>query len=304
MKIVFMGTPAFSIAPLERLFRDGHDIAGVFTQPDRPRSRGMKVSFSPVKETAIKYEIPVYQPASLRDESIAAIIRQLNCEIVVVVAYGNLLPREILDIPPSGCVNIHASLLPAYRGAAPIHWAILNGETETGVTSMYMAEELDAGDIISKKALQIHDDETTGELRDRLSIVGAELLSETVFAISSGKAVRIPQNHDEATFAPPIKKESSLINWADTALNIKRKVRGFNPWPIATADFGGTIYKVFSVDIGDRKPVGSNPGKIVSAGRDGLEIACSDATVIIKELQAPGGRRMAASEYLRGNLIQ
>jgi len=303
MRIVFMGTPSFAAAPLERLYRDGHDIAGVFTQPDKPRHRGMKVSFSPVKELALERGTPVYQPPSLRDGQALEFLRELKSELIVVVAYGKILPREILELPPIGCINVHASLLPKYRGAAPIQWAVLNGERETGVTTMYMAEGLDTGDMLYAKTTPIGENETAGELYDRLSVLGADLLSETVNALSRGDAVRIPQNDAKATLAPPLKKDMSPIDWTDTALNIKCKVRGLNPWPVATAELApGTTYKIFSVDISDKK-TSVNPGEIISSGRDGLEIACADGTVIIKELQAPGSKRMAAADYLRGNPI-
>ena len=301
MRIVFMGTPDFSAASLERLYSDGHDIAGVFTQPDKPKNRGMKMSFSPVKEIALKNGTPVYQPESLKNGEALDFLHNLRCELIAVVAYGKFLPREMLELPPLGCVNVHGSILPKYRGSAPIQWAVLNGEKETGVTTMYMAEEMDAGDMIFTKTTPIGEGETAGELYDRLGILGAELLGETVDAISRGEAVRIPQNHSEATFAPPLKKDMARINWSDTAYEIKCKVRGMNPWPVAMAEFlNGMTYKVFSVDISGVKTE-KNLGEIVSAGRNGLEVACADGTVIIKELQAPGGRRMAASDYLRGN---
>ena len=298
-----MGTPVFAAAPLERLYNDGHDIAGVFTQPDKSRNRGMRVSYSPVKEIAMAHGTAVFQPEKLSDGTAADIISGLNCDMIVVVAYGKLLPRDILDLPPLGCINIHASLLPKYRGAAPIQWAILNGEKETGLTSIYLSEELDAGDMILSKRTLVGDDETARELFERLSLSGAELLSETIGAILSGKAARIPQIQSEATYAPPLRKEMSPIDWKDKALQIKRKVRGLDPWPVATAEFGGTIYKVFSVDISDRRQEGKNPGDVISAGRQGIEVACADAAIIIKELQAPGGRRMQASEYLKGHKI-
>ena len=301
MRIVFMGTPGFASVSLERLYKDGHDVVGVFTQPDKPRNRGMKVSFSPVKEVALAHGSKVYQPISIRDGMAANIIRELNCEIIFVVAYGKLLPVEILNLPLYGCINIHASLLPKYRGAAPIQWAILKGETETGVTSIYMAEELDAGDVIFSKRLSIGDDETAGELHERLSIAGAELLCETLDAVSKGKAIRVPQNHSEASFAPPLSKDISPIDWTDTALNIKCKIRGLNPWPVATAQLGGEIFKVFSADISNSSATNKKPGEIVTTGHHGIEIACADATVIIKELQASGGKRMKAGEYLKGH---
>ena len=302
MRIVFMGTPSFAVKPLRRLYNDSHDIAAVFTQPDKPRNRGMKITRSPVKELAISKGTPVYQPASLRDGVADEILRSLSCELLVVVAYGKILPHVMLETPPSGCINIHGSLLPKYRGAAPVQWAILNGETETGVTSMFITEELDAGDMLYAKKTMIGDNESAGELSERLSVLGADLLSETIDAISRGAAARVPQDNSAVTYAPPLSKEISPIDWNNTAFRIKCKVRGLDPWPIATTAIRGTIYKVFSVEIGGGKPT-MPPGEIVSAGKHGIEIACADTTVIIKEIQAPGGRRMTASDYLRGNTL-
>ena len=295
-----MGTPDFACPSLKRLYSDGYDIAGVFTQPDKPRNRGMRLSFSPVKELALLHDTPVFQPLSLRNGEVADILRGLGCELIAVVAYGKLLPPEILRMPPSGCINIHGSLLPKYRGAAPIQHAVLNGEQETGVTSMYMAEELDAGDILLIDKTKIGENENAGELYGRLSILGAELLSGTIAAIVSGTAVRTPQKHEDATFAPPLKKDISPIDWTQSAYNIKCKVRGLNPWPAATAEWGGTIYKIFAADITDRRIPDKKPGDIVSTGQAGLEVCCADGTVLIKELQAPGGKRMPAADYLRG----
>ena len=303
MRIVFMGTPEFACKPLQRLYDYGHDIAGVFTQPDKPKNRGMKIDYTPVKELALLHGTPVFQPASLRDGTASEALRGLDCDLAVVVAYGKILPREMLEAASFGCVNIHGSLLPKYRGAAPIQWSVLNGEIRTGVTSILMSEELDAGDILLTKETEIGEEETSGELYSRLSELGAELLSETIDAILHKKIVRISQDHDAATFAPPLSKSMSPIDWNETASTIKCKVRGLNPWPVATAEIRGKTYKVYSVDTSDRK-TSNLPGEIVSAGKNGIEVACSDTTVIIKELQAPGGKRMAASDYLRGNQIQ
>ena len=303
MRIVFMGTPDFAKKALERLYTDGHDIAGVFTQPDKPRDRGMKVSCSPVKALAVEYGVPVFQPASLNDRAIVETLRDLQCELLAVVAYGKLLPAEALEIPRYGCINIHASLLPKYRGAAPIQWAIINGEKETGVTSMYVSEKLDAGDTILAYRTQIGEDETAGELYERLSVLGAELLSATVDAISRGEAVRKPQNHEEATYAPLLSKNLSLIDWEATAYRIKRKVLGLNPWPVATFKHDEISMKVFSVDISNYN-TGARPGEIVSTGPHGIEVACADGSVTIKELQVSDGKRMAAADYLKGHSLQ
>jgi methionyl-tRNA formyltransferase len=218
------------------------------------------------------------------------------------VAYGKLLPKEILNLPPLGCINIHGSILPKYRGSAPIQWAVLNGEKTTGVTSMYMAEAMDAGDMIMVKQTDIGDYETSGALYERLSILGAELLGETVAAIAAGTASRTPQNDAEATFAPPLTKELSPIDWTKTAREITCLIRGLNPWPLATAEISGTSFKIYSAEMKLGKTV-KQSGTIVSAGKEGIEIACADGSVIIKELQAPGGKRMAAADYLRGHPI-
>jgi len=302
MRIAFMGTPEFAAKSLRRLYADGFDITGVFTRPDKPRGRGMSVSSCPVKDLAQENGTPVFQPVSLKDGEAAGILRDLNCEMIAIVAYGRLLPREIIGLPVFGCLNIHASLLPKYRGAAPVQHAVLNGDRETGVTSMYVADELDTGDIIFSKTTQIGDDETAGELSDRLGLLGAELLSETVAAKMSGCAARFPQDHSIATFAPPLSKDLSPIDWTDTAYMIKAKVRGLNPWPVATMMLRGVAVKVFAVDFSIGQ-TGKAPGEIVCAGERGLEIACADGTVCIREMQAPGGKRMSPCDYLRGHAL-
>ena len=301
MKIVFMGTPDFAEKALRRLYEDGHEIVAVFTQPDKPRNRGMKVSFSPVKILATEHGTPIYQPISLRTDESIDLIRGLTFDLLVVVAYGKILPKSIIDIPPLGCVNIHGSVLPKYRGPAPIQWAIINGETKSGVTSQFMNEKIDSGDIILTKELEINDDETAGELYERLSVLGAELLSDTVKVIASGNYPRIPQDDSLATHVPLITKDLLPISWDESAHRIRNKVRGLAPKPAATANFDGLTVKVFRVEIGESTaPAQFSPGEIVSKGKQGIEIACADGTVIIKELQAPGGKRMSAADFLRG----
>ncbi|SHH50181.1 methionyl-tRNA formyltransferase [Sporobacter termitidis DSM 10068] len=302
MRIVFMGTPGFAAVSLRRLYEDGHDILAVFTQPDKPQGRGMKLACCPVKELALAHGTPVLQPTTLRDGETLYLLHALRPDVIAVVAYGRLLPEEILRLPPYGCINIHGSILPKYRGAAPIQRAVLNGETETGVTSMYMAPEMDAGDIIMIKKTPIGDDETSGELFERLSVLGAELLSETVAALENGTAARTKQNDGEATFAPPLTKELAPLDWTKRAREITAQVRGLNPWPVATACIGGAAFKVFKAR-GRECPSGKAPGTVISAEADGIEIACADGTVTILELQAPGGKRMAAADYLRGHPI-
>jgi len=302
MRIVFMGTPEFAAKSLERLYNDGHDIAGVFTQADKPRNRGMKLSFSPVKELALARNTPVFQPDTLKDGVAAKIIRELNCDLLALVAYGKILTKEIIELPPYGSINIHGSILPKYRGAAPIQHAILNGDTETGVTSQYIVEEMDAGDIILTKTTAIGEDETSGELFERLCILGAELLSETVEAIEKGTARRTPQNPDEITYAPKLTRDMSPIDWTKSAFEIKNKVRGLSPWPAATMELDGKTVKVFSVEISGNK-VHETPGTVISAGKEGIEVACADGTIIIHEVQAPGGKKMSAAEYIRGRRL-
>ena len=299
MRIVFMGTPEFAVRSLKRLYDDRHEIVGVFTQADKPKGRGMKMSFCPVKELALSCNIPVFQPATLKDGVAAGIIKDLSCDLIVVVAYGKILPKEILDLPPFGCVNIHGSLLPEYRGASPIQHAIINGETETGVTSQFMSVEMDAGDIIDFKKISIGENETSADMFEKLSILGADLLSETVKSIEKGTYKRKKQNHKEATYAPLLTRDMSKIDWNKNAHSIKCLVRGLFPWPVATMEFNGCTLKVFSVDTTLNK-TGSPNGSIVSLGESGIEVACEDGTVIVKEVQAPGGKRMTAADYIRG----
>jgi methionyl-tRNA formyltransferase len=302
MKIVFMGTPEFAAVSLDRLYSDGFDIRAVFTQPDKQQNRGMKLGISPVKELALRHDTPVYQPTTLRDGTAAEQLREIKPDLIAVVAYGKLLPTELLSLPTCGCINIHGSILPKYRGAAPVQRAVLNGEKTTGVTSMYMAPEMDAGDIILTKTTAIGDEETAGTLFNRLSILGSELLSETIRAIGSGTAPRIKQNDAEATYAPPLTKEMSPIDWTRNAHEILCHIRGLNPWPVATTEIQGTVYKIFTAAAAENQTV-SVPGSVVKTGQDGIEIACADGSVVIKELQAPSGRRMAAADYLRGHPI-
>ncbi|MCL2365669.1 MAG: methionyl-tRNA formyltransferase [Oscillospiraceae bacterium] len=302
MKIIFMGTPDFAQRSLEALYHYGHEVVGVFTQPDKPKSRGMKVTSSPVKDLALAHGTPVYQPVSLRDDAVIETLQSLDFDLIVVVAYGKILPTKILDMSPLGAINIHASILPKYRGAAPIQWAILNGDQVTGVTSMYMAEALDAGDIILTHDTAIGANETSGELFERLKEMGANLLNETIDLLSKGEAPRIPQDSNDATYAPMLSKDMSAIDWNTTGLHIKCKVRGLNPWPVATTLFKDKVYKIFAVDT-IQKDTLAPPGALVSTGKHGIEIACLDGVVIIKDLQASGGKRMSAADHLKGNSI-
>ncbi len=300
MRIFFMGTPDFAEASLRALYSAGHTICGVFTQPDKPKSRGMKMEQSDVKKAALELGIPVYQPTKLKDGTAENLLRELAPELIVVVAYGRLLPAPLLNIAPLGCINIHGSILPKYRGSAPIQWAVLNGDEETGVTAQYLAEEMDAGDIIGVKTTKILTGETSGELYHRMAGLGAELLVETVEQIGNGSAKGTPQNPAEITLAPKLTRELSPVDWNKTRKEIVSQVLGLDPWPTATAEFGGVSFKLFKAEAG-KADTALTPGAIVSGGKQGLEVACGDGTVLIHELQAPGGKRMAAADYLRGH---
>ena len=303
MRILFMGTPDFAVASLQRLVEDGHDVCGVFTQPDKPKNRGMKMTFSPVKEYALSQNLQVYQPLKMRDGEAMAIVEQLQPELIVVAAYGRILPEEILNAPKYGSINVHSSLLPKYRGAAPINWAILDGLDETGVTIMYMTKELDAGDIIHTVTTPIDPQETALELTMRLAQLGAQALVEAVDMLRDGTAVRTPQDHSAHTYAPMLSKALSPIDWNRSAKEIHNQVRGLIPWPCASTQVGGKNVKVFCTEIGSA--TAAPAGTVVAAGKQGIEIACGDGkTLLITQLQAEGGKRMAAADYLRGHSVQ
>lgn len=301
MRILFMGTPDFAVASLKRLVEDGHEICGVFTQPDKPKNRGHKLAFSPVKEYAITQELTVYQPLKMRDGEAMGIVESLAPELIVVAAYGKILPEEILNYPKFGSINVHSSLLPKYRGAAPINWAILDGEEETGVSIMYMAKELDAGDVILQKSTPISDSEDAQMLTARLAELGAQALSEAVVSLGNGTAARTSQG-DTFTYASMLSREMSPIDWTRSARAIDCQVRGLIPWPCAAAELAGTKFKIFRTAPG--KATEQAPGTILSAGKQGIEVACGDGkSLYITELQAEGGKRMAAAAYLLGHPI-
>ena len=304
MRILFMGTPDFAVASLRRLAEDGHDICGVFTQPDKPKNRGHKLVFPPVKEYALTKGFPIYQPTKLRDGEALALVRGLEPELIVVAAYGKILPEEILNTPPYGSINVHSSLLPKYRGAAPINWAILNGEAETGVSIMYMAKELDAGDVILQKPTPIDPEEDAQALTARLAELGAEALAEALAQLASGTASRTPQDGACSTYASMLSKDMSPIDWTRTAREIGCQIRGLIPWPCASTEIlGGGAVKVFRAQVAGE--TAAQPGTILAAGKQGIDVACGGGTVLrILELQAQGGKRMAASAYLLGHPLQ
>ena len=303
MRVVFMGTPDIAATCLKKIIADGFQVVGVYTQPDRPKNRGMKLAFSPVKEVALENEIPVFQPENFREEATVQQLRDLQPDVVAVVAYGRILPQSVLDVPPMGCINIHASVLPRYRGSAPYQWAVLDGLTETGVTAMYLCREMDAGDIIDCTRTHIGPDETAGELLDRLAVLGAELLSNTLTAVKKGTASATPQNSAEATYAPMLDKTMAPIDFSKTAKQVHDHVRGMNPWPVAITEIQGKRFKVYATAVVE-ETAQAVPGTILGLTKTGLKIACGDGAVEIRVLQAEGGKRMAAPDYFRGHPLE
>ena len=303
MRVVFMGTPDIAATCLNKIIAGGANVVGVYTQPDRPKNRGMKLAFSPVKETALAHNIPVYQPESFREEETVAQLRALAPDVIAVVAYGRILPQRVLDIPQKGCINIHASLLPAYRGSAPYQWAVLDGLTQTGVTAMYLCREMDAGDIIDTAKTAIGPNETAGELLDRLAVLGAELLHKTLGAIESGTVRSVPQDHSKATYAPMLDKTMCPIDWNKTVRQVHDHVRGMNPWPVATMELQGKRFKVYETVVLEEDSR-EEPGKVLGLSKTGLKMACGQGTLEVRVLQAEGGKRMAAADYFRGHPLE
>ena len=301
MRIVFMGTPDFAEESLRALLEAGEDVVAVFTQPDKPRGRGMRESFSPVKALAVERGIPVYQPVTFKDGAATELLRTLAPELLVVVAYGRILPQAFLDVAKYGSINVHGSLLPKYRGAAPIQWAVLNGDKTTGVSVQYMAAAMDAGDVIASRETEIGEFETSGELFDRLKTLGAELLAETVRKIASGSVIRVPQNEADATYTKMLDKNMSPIDWNKSPREIVKHICGLNPWPVATTELGGVSFRVFGAEYTDTRTALA-PGKIISAGKAGIEVACGGGRSLrITEVQAAGKKRMSAAAFLLGH---
>ncbi len=304
MRIVFMGTPDFAAASLQKLIDEKYDIAAVFTQPDKPRNRGMSLSFSPVKELALQNGLDVYQPTKLRDGSFTELLHSLKPDVLVVVAYGRILPEDALSVPTYGAVNVHSSLLPKYRGAAPVQWAVLNGDTVTGVSTMYLAPEMDTGDVIFTEKTEIGEFETSGELFDRLMVMGAELLHKTLRAIENGTAPRSKQDESQASYVTMLDKSMSPIDWSRSPREIVKHICGLQPWPVATTEIGGLTFRIFKAEYSDTV-TDKAPGTVVAADKRGIEIACGGAhTLLITELQAPGKKRMRAADYLLGHPIK
>lgn len=302
MRVVFMGTPDIAATCLKKILADGFQVVGVYTQPDRPKGRGMKLVASPVKLVAQEAGIPVFQPENFREEETVQQLRDLQPDVCAVVAYGRILPQKVLDVPTLGCINIHASVLPKYRGSAPYQWAVLDGLTETGVTAMYLVREMDAGDIIDVSKTPIGENETAGELLDRLAVLGAELLSKTLGRLASGEQIpRIPQDESQVSFAPMLDKAMCPIDWNKTAQQIHNQVRGLHPWPVATMELNGTQFKVHETRVVEGQGV---PGSVLELNKHGLVIACGQGAIEVRSLQAQGGKRMNAPDYFRGHPLE
>lgn len=296
-RIVFMGTPEFACPTLQMLIDRGENVVAAVTQPDRPKGRGQQLQPPPVKELALKHGIEVFQPLKVRVPEAVEQIRAYAPDLIVVVAFGQILPKSLLDIPPLGCINIHASLLPRYRGAAPLNWCIINGETETGITTMLMDVGLDTGDMLLKKSIPIHPDEDAASLHDRLSTLGAVTMAETLDLLDAGKLSPEKQDDSLSCYAPMLKKELGNINWQKSPLEIKNLVRGITPWPGAYSRLDGKTLKLFSAQTGAGEGI---PGTVLSAGKNGLEIACNGGSIIFTDLQLEGKKRMRAADFLAG----
>lgn len=303
MKIVYMGTPDFAVAPLEAIIKAGHQVTAVVTQPDKQKGRGKEVQMTPVKECALRHNIPVLQPTKIKEKEAVEQLREYPADLFVIAAFGQLLSEEILTMPPLGCVNIHASLLPAYRGAAPIQWAILNGEKETGVTIMQMEKGLDTGDMLLKKVVPIEVKETGESLHDKLMEVGAELIVEALPLIEAGKITPKKQDDSKSSYASRLNKEMGRIDWGKEAVELERLVRGLNSWPSAYTSYRGKTLKIWEADVIEERS-GKLPGEIVRVGKDFLDVACKKDSLRIFSLQLEGKKRMAVKDFLLGYEIE
>lgn len=303
MKIIFMGTPDFSVGTLEALVEAGHEVVLAVTQPDKPKGRGGKIQFTPVKETAMKYDIPVFQPKKVREPECIEELRKYHADVMVVVAFGQILPKEILEMTPYGCINVHASLLPKYRGAAPIQWAVIDGEEVSGVTTMQMNEGLDTGDMIMKTEIVLEEKETGGSLFDKLAAAGAKLCVETLEALENKTASWKPQGETPTAYARMLDKEIGNIKWEKTAVQIERLIRGLNPWPSAYTDWNGKVMKIWEAEVVDKNNE-AEPGTIVKVEKDGFYVQTGEGQIKVTALQIPGKKRMEADAFLRGYQIE
>ena len=302
MKIIYMGTPDFAVAPLEAILKAGHEVTAVVTQPDRQKGRGREVQYSPVKECALSYGIPVLQPLKIKEEDAVEELRKYPADIFVVAAFGQLLSEEILNMPRLGCINIHASLLPAYRGAAPIQWCVINGEEKTGVTIMQMAKGMDTGDILLQKEVVLDEKETGGSLFDRLTETGAELIVEVLPKIEAGELTPVVQKEELATYAGKITKDMGNIDFAKSAVTIERLIRGLNPWPSAFTHYKGKILKIWEADVVSECANAENPvpGTVIAMDKESFTLATGEGALRIRSLQPEGKKRMSCAEFMRG----
>lgn len=302
LRVVFMGTPDFAVPCLEQLIRDGHQVITVITQPDRPKGRGLTLSASPVKQRALELQLPVLQPEHMRDQGIIERLTELGPDLIVTVAFGQLLPKSVLDLPSLGAINVHASLLPKLRGGAPLHWAVMGGERETGITTMFMARRLDAGDMILQRTTTIDSRETVGMLHDRLAPLGAALLGKTIALLAQGQAPRIPQDESHATYGPNISADDQRLNWDWPSVMLHNRVRGLDPWPGAITSWRGSVLKIWALE-----PISGigEPGEVLELRRgDGFIVGTGDGAVLVRQLQPAGKRRMLASEFIAGYRLQ
>ena len=304
MRIIFMGTPDFSVGTLEALVEAGHDVCLAVTQPDKPKGRGKEMQFTPVKEAAVKHGILVYQPKRVRDPECVEELRKYNADVMVVVAFGQILLKEILEMTPYGCINVHASLLPKYRGAAPIQWAIIEGESVTGVTTMQMDEGLDTGDMLLKAETEIGEYETAEELFDRLAVIGGDLLLKTIDGLEKGSITPTPQNDEEHTYAPMISRETGVIDWSKSAREISKLICGMNSWPLACTKYKDGILKIVSARVCDENS-DKEAGEILALEKGkGLKISCGEGTLYIVTAQFPNSKKMNVEDYARGHEIE
>jgi methionyl-tRNA formyltransferase len=299
MKVVFMGTPDFAVPTLQAIYEAGHELAAVVTQPDKPKGRGNRLQFPPVKEQALQYGVPVYQPKRVREESFISILKELKPEVIVVVAFGQILPKEILDLPKYGCINVHASLLPRLRGAAPIQWAIINGEEKTGVTTMWMDEGLDTGDMLFTAETPISSEDTGGELHDRLSELGGPLLIKTLSALETGTYERIPQGEAVGDYAKILTKSLGELDFYEPAVKLERLIRGLNPWPSAYTHLDGKTLKIWKAAVGTKEGKGQ-PGCILEVKKDSIVVQTKEGVLELLAVQLEGKKRMSTEAFLRG----
>lgn len=302
MRIVFMGTPDFAVPTLEALIA-GHEVAAVVTQPDKPKGRGKAMAFPPVKEKALEHHIPVYQPVKVREEGFLAELKKINPDVIVVVAFGQILPESILTLPKYGCINVHASLLPKYRGAAPIQWAVINGEKETGITTMYMAKGLDTGDMIDKTVIEVAPKETGESLHDKLSAAGGELILKTLASLEEGTVKRIPQDDAQSSYAGMLTKGLGEIDWKKDAASIERLIRGLNSWPSAYTFWNGKTLKIWDADVVESN-VDVPAGTVTAVEKNHILVQTGEGQLKLNEVQLQGKKRMTVQAFLLGNMVE